>query len=430
MNSAKIKKVIPRQVFDSNGRPTIEVDIFTENGAFGRAGASTGTSVGRNESIVLRDGDPKLFAGTSVYNAIKNVEKIIAPALIGMDVTDQAGIDERMINLDGTEYKENLGGNTLNAVSFAVARAGAAYTGQTFYKYMAIEEIKSHFSPALNLINGGAYNGITQPFQEFMVIPRKVDTFQQAARIGVEMFYETGKVIQKYTHSPVEIGNYSGYGAPSDDPDELFDILMQTASNLGYQNHIAFAIDCASSEIYDEQRNSYLYRGHYVGKQEIISVLKKLCEKYPIVFVEDALQEEDFEGFQLACKEIPSIVIGDDFLCTNIKRAKKAVEMGAAQGMIIKPNQVGTLTETMETVRYLKERNLLMVASGRAGGVLDDPTTDLSVAVGAQMLKTGAPRSGERIISINDGLRIEEEMNFSIKPYDVSNLRDLSKFEN
>ena len=429
MNGSKISKVKARQVLDCKGRPVIEIDVYTENGSMGRAGASTGTSVGKNESVVLRDGDPKVFGGLSVYKAIENVEKYIEPALIGMDVRDQERIDRKMLELDGTPNKAKLGGNTLNAASFAVARAGASLTRQPLYKYMATGEIKSMFAPAYNLINGGDYYGKAQSFQEFMVVPRNVDTFKEAFRVGVEIFYKLGEIIEKYMKVPAVMGSYCGYGAPSDDPFELFDMLMQVASELGYQNKVCFAIDCASSEIYNEAEAAYLYRGKYVGRDELIEELAKLCRKYPIGFIEDALYEEDFEGFRMASDRIESTIIGDDFLCTNIDRAKKAVEMGAAGGMIVKPNQVGTLTETLETVRFMKENDLLIVASGRAGGVLDDPTTDLAVAVGAQMLKTGAPRSGERVISINDGIRIEEELEFKIKPCNVSYLRDFSKFD-
>ncbi|WHH58045.1 phosphopyruvate hydratase [Petroclostridium sp. X23] len=312
----------------------IEVDVITEDGSLGRSGASTGTSVGKNESVVLRDGDPKLFAGLSVFKAIENIKEYIEPALVGMDVTDQKGIDQRLLELDGTPNKEKLGGNTINAASFAAARAGAAYTRQPFYRYMALGEIKTHFAPALNLINGGTYYGITQPFQEFMLIPRNVDTFMEAVQVGVEVFYKVGELIEKYRKQPAITGNYCGYGAPSDDPSVIFDILMEAVAQTGYQNKACFAMDCAASEFYDEQKGLYLYRGKYADRDEIITILSGLCTKYPIGFVEDALEEEDFEGFRLASQRIEAAVIGDDFLCTSIERAKKAVNIGAVKGMI------------------------------------------------------------------------------------------------
>lgn len=415
MGISKIKQIKARQVLDGNGRPVPEVDILTEDGYLGRAGASTGTSVGKNESFVMRDGDPNLFGGLSVYKALENIEKIIAPALIGIDVHDQEKIDRIMIELDGTRYKTRLGGNAIFATSVAVARASAAANKRPLYRNIAGEKkIEYIFTPTSNVVNGGIYNDKTLAFQEFMVMPYDVTTGYDAVRIIVEVFQRLGQTIKKINGRSANMGNYSGYGAPSDDPFEVFEMIAAAVDELGYKNHVVYAIDCASSEFYDEEAGGYNYRGEIVSRDKIIDVLAALSEKYPIAFIEDALQEEDFDGFILASQRINSVLIGDDFLCTSIDRAKKAVEMGAVQGMIFKPNQAGTITEAMETAHYMIEQGLLLVPSGRAGGVLDSPEKEIGLALGCPLTKTGAPRSASRTAGMNFLMRISEELSLSL----------------
>lgn len=410
MTGSKIRTIKARQVLDSKGRPVVEVDIITEGGQLGRAGASTGSSVGANESFVLRDNNPKLFGGLSVYKAVENVEKSLAPALLGMDVLDQEKIDRTMIALDGTRYKTKLGGNAIFATSVAAARAAAEVKGQPLYRSMAAGEIKYMFTPSSNVVNGGTYIDKTLAFQEFMVMPYGVKTVNEGVRIIVEVFQHLGEVIKKTNGRAANMGNYSGYGAPSDDPFEVFGMIAQAVADLGYQNNVCYAIDCASSEFYDEKEGAYLYRGKLVGREEIIKVLAGLADKYPIAFIEDALQEEDFEGFKLANERVNTVIIGDDFLCTSLDRAKKAVEMGAAKGMIFKPNQAGTITEALETAHYLMDKGLLVVPSGRAGGVLDSPEKEIGLALGCYVVKSGAPRSGTRTAGLNFAMRAAEEL--------------------
>ena len=407
---SKIKEVKARQVLDCKGRPVAEVDVITESGALGRAGASTGSSVGANESFVLRDKDPKMFGGLSVYKAIDHIRNVLAPAIIGMDVHDQEGIDQKMIALDGTRYKTNLGGNAIYAVSVAVAKAAAAENHKTIYQNLAASPIPYIMSPSANVVNGGTYYGKTQAFQEFMILPYGAESMEQSVRMIVETFYHLGDLIEKYNGGKPAMGNYSGWGAPSDDPAEVMKIIAQAVEDLGYTNHMAYAFDCASSEYYDEEKKLYRWRGDYVDRDFIIGQLKDLADQYPIAFIEDALQEEDFEGFKLASEQIRSVIIGDDFLCTSLDRAKKAVEMGAARGMIFKPNQAGTLTEAIETARYLMDQGFLVVPSGRAGGTLDSPEKEIGLAMGAWVTKTGAPRSGSRTSGFNFLLRVAEEL--------------------
>lgn len=411
MSKNQIKDVKARQVLDSKGRPVVEVDIITEDNHMGRAGASTGTSVGANESYVLRDKNPKVYGGLSVYKAVENIRTEIRTALIGMDATNQTEIDNRLIELDGTDGFSRLGGNAVYACSCAAARTGAAVEGKPLYKYLALGEANRIYTPAYNMINGGTYGEYTFPIQECIVMPRNVSSFAEGARIGVEVFMRLGEIIRKHQggRAPV-MGNYCGYGAPSDDVFELFGLITEAVDSLGYRDYVWYSMDCAASEFYDEEKDAYLYQGKYLTKNELIDIYTKLTNEFPIGFIEDALQEEDFEGFAEASRRINATLIGDDFLCTNINRVKKAVSMNSIKGMIMKPNQVGTLTKAIEAIQYLKEHQMLIVGSGRAGGVLDDPVAELAIAVGAPIMKTGAPRSGERTVFTNIGLRAEEEL--------------------
>ena len=407
---SKIKEVKARQVLDCKGRPVAEVDIITEKGVLGRAGASTGSSVGANESFVLRDGDPNVYGGLSVYHAIDNIRNVIAPAIIGMDVQDQTAIDETMIALDGTRYKTKLGGNAIYAVSVAAAKAAAAENGKQIYQNMARKPISYIMSPSANVINGGTYNGKTQAFQEFMILPHGVRTIEESVRMIVEVFYHLDEVIRKYNGGKPAMGNYSGWGAPSDDPMQVLDIIAEAVNDLGFTDHMVYALDCASSEYYDAEKCLYRWRGDYVDRDFIIDQLAAISRKYPLAFVEDALQEEDFEGFKLASERINTVIVGDDFLCTSLDRAEKAVSMGAARGMIFKPNQAGTLTEALRTAKFMMDRGLLVIPSGRAGGTLDSPEKEIAVALGAWVTKTGAPRSGSRTNGFNFLLRTSEEL--------------------
>lgn len=422
-NNSLIADVKARQLLDSKGRPVVEVDIITEGGHCGRAGASTGTSVGSNESYVLRDNDPNLFGGLSVYKALNNVMQEIRPALLGMDAADQQAIDQRLIELDGTERLSRLGGNAVYACSVAAARAGAASRGIPLYRHLASGEIKTVYAPAYNMINGGTYGQNTLAFQEFIVIPKGVETASEGARIGVEIFMRLGEVIKKRQNGrPPIMGNYCGYGAPSEDPFELFGMISEAVDSLGYRGKCWFSMDCAASEFYDEKEGAYLYKGKLISRDELIKLYASLAEQFPIGFIEDALQEEDFEGFAMAKQAVNATLIGDDFLCTNIERIKKAAEMDAISGMIMKPNQIGTVTKAIEAVRYIQSKGMLVVGSGRAGGVLDDPVAEMAIALGAPLMKTGAPRSGERTIFTNFVLRVEEELNGTAKMTDVKDI--------
>jgi len=407
---SRIKKVVPRQIFDSKGRPMLEVDIITDSGAMGRGSSPTGTSVGKHESVVLRDGDMSAFGGLGVTRAIKNVQEIIAPAIIGMNVEDQELIDKTMIALDGTPDKSKLGGNTIYSTSIAVARAAACSNNLPLYQYLSGDSAINIPVPAFNMINGGSYGTTRLDFQEFMVVPWQADTFQQAMQIAVEIFYKLPDIIRS-KNGVVTMGNYSGYGAPVKDPAVALDILSAAAEATGYLDKIAFAIDCAGSEIYDSKKDKYRFMDQDIDAKEVIRVVSDLSKKYPILFVEDILDEDDFAGFALATETLyPTLIVGDDLFATNIERVKTGLELHACNGMIFKPNQVGSLTEALHTQSYARERGFVIIPSGRAGGAVDDPIREIAVGIKAPLVKIGAPRSGERISSMNQLLRIEETL--------------------
>lgn len=407
---SRIKKVVSRQIFDSKGRPMLEVDIITDSGALGRGSSPTGTSVGKYESVVLRDGDMSSFGGLGVSRAVKNIQEIIAPAIIGMDVEEQELIDKTMIALDGTPDKSKLGGNTIYSASIATARAAACSNNLPLYQYLSGDSVINIPVPAFNMINGGSYGTNRLDFQEFMVVPWKADTFHEAMQIAVEIFYKLPNIILS-KNGVVNMGNSSGYGAPAKDPAVVLDILSAAAEATGHLDKIAFAIDCASSDIYDKKKDKYRFMGQDIDAKEVINIVSDLSKKYPILFVEDILDEDDFKGFALATEAIyPTLIVGDDLFATNIGRVKIGLELHACNGMIFKPNQVGSLTEALNAQSYARERGFIIIPSGRAGGAVDDPIREISVGIKAPLVKIGAPRSGERISSMNQLLRIEETL--------------------
>lgn len=400
--SSKIKSVHARQIVDCKCRPMVEVDVITEDGYLGRGCAPTGSSVGKFESCVLRDNDPSEYHGLSVHKAVDNVNKIIAPALIGMDVADQKAIDRKMIELDGTPEKKVLGGNAIYSVSIAVFRAAAEAAHQTLYDYIAGGTIKTVPVPSFNVVNGGHYANLTQPFNEFIIMPYGADSIYDSVEMGINTFQELEHVIEKYLGRKPEVAPSYGYAAPSEDPEVILNLISEAIENCGYTGKIGFAFDCASSEMYDAATNTYLLKGKRVAADELIAYTKVLTEKFNFVFIEDLLDEEDWESYPKANKAITRTnIIGDDFIVTNRERLERAYQLNALDGFILKPNQVGTITEALETYEYAQEHNLLAITSGRAGGVIGDVVMDLAVGLQVGFIKNGAPRSGERIDKLN-----------------------------
>lgn len=420
--SNRITSVHGRQIIDCKCRPVVEVDVITESGAHGSGCAPTGSSVGMYESFILRDNDPNEYHGLSVHKAVDHVNNIIGPALIGMDVTDQQTIDEKMIALDGTPDKHKLGGNAIYSTSIACYRAAADSTRQPLYRYIAGEDIKTVPIPSFNAINGGKYKNVTQAFNEFIIMPYKAKDIYEAVEIGANTFQELNNVLEKYMGTEPEVARSYGYVAPSDDPEIVLSLMQQAVDNCGYREKVAFALDCASSEMYDSQTKTYLLKGKRIASDELIAYAKSLTEKFNFVFIEDLLDENDWEGYPKALKELTrTIILGDDLIVTNLDRLKKAHETKAVDGFILKPNQVGTITEALDTFQFAMEHNMIAVPSGRSGGVIGDVAMDLAVGLQVSFIKNGAPRSGERIDKLNFLMKACD-LNPGCKLSDISSL--------
>lgn len=423
MDSLRIKKVSARQILDCKGRPAVEVDVITEGEILGRGGASTGTSVGKLEAYILRDNNPDIFEGLSVYKAIDNINNIIAPEIIGLDVSNQSEIDKRMIELDGTENKNKLGGNAIYAVSIACAQAGANAYKMPLYRFLNKSDVEALPIPTYNMINGGDYNNLSLAFQEITLVPYKCKTITENVEIGIRVFHKLARKIAEYQGvSKPYIGNYFAWAPPSDDPKVNIELLIEAVKECGVEDKVGYALDCASNEMYIPERGTYRYKGKEVDKHEIIAAIKELTETYNILYVEDIVEENDIEGFIEAVKEIKtSFIIGDDFTVTNVNKLKDAYEKNAVEGFIFKPNQVGTITECIETCKFAKEHNLLIIPSIRSGGIVDDAVMDLGIALGAVACKNGCPRTGERVFALNTLLRAESENPTAIQ-YDFNTL--------
>ncbi|WP_432661884.1 enolase [Wukongibacter baidiensis] len=419
--SNKIESIRARQIVDCKCRPMVEVDVITESGILGRGSSPTGSSVGMYEAFVLRDGNPDEYHGLSVHKAVDNVNNIIAPALIGMDVMDQRSIDEKMLSLDGTQDKRNLGGNAIYSTSIACFRAAANTMEQPLYRFIAGETLKTVPIPSFNVINGGRYKDFTQSFNEFILLPYKAKDIYEAVEMGINTFKELHNVLKKYLGTEPNVASSYGYAAPSEDPEVVLSLMQEAVNNCGYNGKIAFALDCASSEMYDVETKTYLLKGKRVTSDELIAYTKTLTEKFNFVFIEDLLDENDWEGYTKAVKELDrTIILGDDLIVTNLERIKKAYDMKAIDGFILKPNQIGTITEALDTVKFAKEHDLIAVTSGRSGGVIDDVVMDFAAGLQVSFIKNGAPRSGERI----------EKLNFLMRACDLNpgcKLSDISK---
>ncbi len=409
--NTKIKKIAARQVLDCKARPMLEVDVYTEDGDMGRGSAPTGTSVGMYEAYVLRDGDQNEYNGLSVHKAEAAVRDVIAPALLGLDVRDQQTIDETMIALDGTADKRTLGGNSIYSVSVACFRAAAAAAKQPVYAYLAGETLQSIPLPCFNIMNGGKNGGVVQAFNEFMLAPVGAKSVEEAIEMAVLVYDRLGGVVSRYLkgEKPLIGGSY-GYAAPSDDPAVALSLMAEAVEECGYTEKMAYALDCASSEMYDAKTNTYELKGKRVSAEDIIACVKKLSEDFRLLFVEDILDENDWDGFAKARRELSRTnLIGDDLTVTNLEKLRKAREMSAIDGFILKPNQVGTLTEAFRAGDYAKEQGWLVIPSGRSGGAVGDIVGELSLGLHTAVSKNGAPRSGERLDKMNMLLRAKSE---------------------
>ena len=411
-----IADVYAREVLDSRGNPTIEVEVYTESGAYGRAMVPSWASTGEHEAVELSDGDKKRYLGKGVLKAVENVNEVIAPEIIGLDVTQQAYIDQLMIDLDGTPNKAKLGANAILGVSMAVARAAADFSGLPLYLYLGGFNAKELPVPMMNIINGGSHADNNVDFQEFMIMPVGFETFSEALRCGAEVFHSLKKVLSSKGYNTA-VGDEGGFAPNLKSNEEAVTVILEAIEAAGYKpgSQVKLAMDVASSEFYNKQTGKYVLSGEggkELTSKELVAFYKDLVTKYPIVSIEDGLDENDWDGWKMMTDELGSLVqlVGDDFFVTNTERLSKGIERGIANSILIKVNQIGTLTETFNAVEMAKRAGYTSVLSHRSGETEDSTIADIAVATNCGQIKTGSLSRTDRIAKYNQLLRIEDEL--------------------
>jgi enolase len=413
-----IQSIHARQILDSRGNPTIEVDVYTENGAFGRAAVPSGASTGINEAVELRDGDKKLYMGKGVTKAVANVNDIIASELVGFDVFEQNMIDQIMIDLDGTPNKGNLGANAILGVSLAVAKAAAMESNQPLYRYVGGVNANTLPVPMMNIINGGSHSDAPIAFQEFMIRPVGAPTFSEAMRMGTEIFHNLKKILHDKGLSTA-VGDEGGF-APnfSGGTEEALGSILDAIAKAGYKagDDVTIALDCAASEFFVDGKYDYTKfegaSGVARSREEQVAYLAELTEKYPIDSIEDGCAEEDWEGWAMLTAKIGDKIqlVGDDLFVTNVKFLQRGIEEKSANSILIKVNQIGTLTETINAVNLAHKAGFTAVMSHRSGETEDSTIADLAVALNCGQIKTGSASRSDRMAKYNQLLRIEEQL--------------------
>lgn len=411
MESIFITSIRAREILDSRGNPTVECSVKTEHGS-GTARVPSGASVGEKEAVELRDGGRR-YHGKGVKNAVTNVNEKISSVLTGENVRDQKKIDGLMCEADGTENKSNLGANAILSVSLASARAAADSLGIPLYRHL-----NSNSSllpvPLMNVINGGEHAGNALEFQEFMILPVNLTSFEEGLRVGSEVYHELKKVLKEtYGKNAVNIGDEGGFAPPMERVTEPFEIMMQVVEHLGYEEKIRFAIDAAPSYFYNKKTKKYTLGEKEYMTMELLELYKELVSKYEIVSIEDPFYEEDHGGFVAMTEEMDLQVVGDDIFVTNATLLEEGVEEGACNALLLKVNQIGTLTEAIEAAEIASKNDYNVVVSHRSGETCDTSIADISVALEAGQIKTGAPCRGERVAKYNRLLKIEEETEHS-----------------
>ena len=404
MNNS-ITTIGAREVLDSRGNPTLEVEVTTRGGASGTAIVPSGASTGIYEAVELRDGGPR-YHGKGMLKAISSVESI-AKKLMGMDVGDQESIDRLMIELDGTQNKARLGGNAILGVSLASAKAAATAEGVRLYEHAGGSNAGLLPVPFFNVINGGQHAGNDIDFQEFMIAPLGAGSFSEALRIGSEIYHcLKGQLKDRYGDTAINVGDEGGFSPPLSKPEEALDAVVSAIEEMGYSGTVSLAMDVAASSFYEE--GGYTVAGERLDTGEMIDLYKGLVDAYPLVSIEDPLQEEDFEGFAEVTRRVPVQIVGDDLFVTTASRLRRGIELGACNALLWKVNQVGTLTEALEAANIASENGYKIMASHRSGDTEDPFVADLAVAIGCGQIKTGAPARGERTAKYNQLLRIED----------------------
>ncbi len=411
-----ITDVYARQILDSRGNPTVEVEVYTEDGGFGRASVPSGASTGEWEAVELRDRDKDYYLGKSVQKAVNNVNEIISEELeYAYDVTDQIGIDKAMIELDGTENKAKLGANAILGVSLAVAKAAANELGVSLYNYIGGVNAKLLPTPMMNILNGGEHADNSVDIQEFMIFPLGAESFSQALQMGAEVFHNLKKVLSSKGYNTA-VGDEGGFAPNLKSNEEALEIICEAIKEAGYEpgKDVYIAMDCASSEFYNKEDGKYHLEGEGTVKteDEMIDWLEELVNKYPIISIEDGLDENDWEGWKKLTDRLGKKVqlVGDDLFVTNTKRLAQGIEEGVGNAILIKVNQIGSLTETLNAIEMAKEAGYTAIVSHRSGETEDTTISDLVVAVNAGQIKTGAPSRTDRVAKYNQLLRIEDEL--------------------
>ena len=407
MANDKIKNVFGRELMDSKGRPMIEVEVECENGVTARAASPCGTSVGSYETYVLRDGGDR-YNGLGTRTAVDHVEKIIGPELRGLHAGNQLAIDNKLIALDGTADKRRLGGNTIYSTSVAVARAASAVKDSPLFKHLKQSSTYHLPKPMLNVINGGKYGDVDCSVQEFLLIPTAAATFSEAFRQSVEIFYAIKRIlVEKLGSQRLFIGNSLGHAAPFTETAKNIELLLSAVEAAGYKGCFDIGLDCAASEFYDPAEKKYRVDGKRLTREELETFWLSLIERYPLKFMEDPFHEDDFDAHIGLTRQTDILITGDDLFATNPNRLKQAAETGCCNSLIFKPNMIGTVSEALEVAEIAQQHDYEIIPSIRSGGGVDDPIADFAVAVGAKLIKCGAPRSGERIAVQNDLIRFE-----------------------
>ena len=409
-----IEEIVAREVLDSRGNPTVEVDVMLISGAVGRAAVPSGASTGMHEAVELRDGDKKRYGGKGVLGAVENVNSIIAQELIGWDATEQVGIDQTLIELDGTPNKGKLGANAMLGVSLAVVKAAAQWAGLPLYRYIGGASARTLPVPMMNILNGGKHALDSTDLQEFMVMPTGAATFADALRWGAETYHALKAVLKDKGYS-TNVGDEGGFAPSLGSNEEAIEVILQAVERAGYEpgKDIFIALDPAASEIFEDGVTYYLKKeGHRLTGEQMVEFFVDWTDKYPIISIEDGLAEDDWESWKLMMERVGDKVqiVGDDLLVTNVKRVQKAIKEKSCNSLLCKVNQIGTLTEAIAAVEMAKRAGWTSVVSHRSGETEDATIADLAVALNTGQIKTGAPCRSDRVAKFNQLLRIEEEL--------------------
>ncbi len=402
-----------REILDSRGNPTVEVDVELMGGAAGRAAVPSGASTGEHEAVELRDGDKSRYLGKGVLRAVDNVANQIAPVVMGLDALDQAMVDQVMIDCDGTDSKSKLGANAILGVSMAVARAGADALGLPLWRYLGGAQAHILPTPLMNIINGGAHADSGLEIQEFMVVPVGFDSFAEALRAGAETFHNLKGLLKEAGHA-TGVGDEGGFAPHLSTNEEALSFVARAIETAGYRpgEQVAIALDCAASEFYDKGKGRYTFDKKPVDAAGLVDIYEDYCSKYPIISIEDGMDENDWEGWKVQTDRLGSRVqlVGDDLFVTNTSRVQMGIDRGVANAILIKVNQIGTVTETLRTIRLGALHGYASIISHRSGETEDTFIADLAVATGVGQIKTGSASRSERIAKYNQLLRIEEQL--------------------